>query len=864
MPVRPLLLLPNPTDRKAPPGTGRGAPIRFPSLSRQGERFSPIFSRLNDVLSRPNAALELKSDPTSLAPERVVVFEIAGTVDDFLRALRRIDGLEFMAEIDEEFASDDDFAVQHQKSKKDRPEKNVPGHFYLAMPDIEALRQLVGLWQIWQTSKKMPRNFGAFGHLFLQLRDLRPWGAQDRVPSDVVAFWLEENARSPDKARRIEIELWYRSSEERRRAASQILHTLAAEAGGKVLHESTIEDIAYHGMLVEVPAAYVQDLLATKDVRLALADEVMFLRPQSLLEKRPGEQVVQSVSDSIAPGPGGPPPGAPVAALLDGVPIQAHQLLAGKLMFDDPDDLQSRALVARRFHGTGMASLILHGDRNEQNDALSRPLYFRPIMMVDPNGEETSDIDRLLVDTVLSSDFANEGQRRHPAIAPNVFLVNFSMGDRARPFSRLMSPLARAIDFLAHKYDILFLISAGNVLHELAVNTYQTWTEFEDATPADRERAVLSALHSAKHERTLLSPAESLNGLSIGGQHHDSISNRPASLSTVDPLVDSYLPNISSGLGLGHRRTIKPELFFPGGRERVRLQSTVNGLKIKPAAPQMLFGLRAATPDSQNQGRLDQVALYDGTSSATALATRAGHDIFDALMDRDGGSVLSEIDPHYYAVVVKTLMVHAARWTNIEGLLKEVCGPEDKRQYVQRTENSSRFIGFGVPEIARVLECSSNRATLVGFGTLSPEQGHVYRVPLPGCLEHVTDPRSLIVTVAWLSPIRAGHMGYRGLRFEASPTDKPIRLLGVDRKNRPQPADPSIRRGSVFHEQFAGSSAVPFVDQGHLGLEVWCKEDAGVVSGATARYGVAVTIEADGQLPIYEEIQQRLRVGVTA
>jgi len=129
LPVRPLLLLPNPTDRKAPPGTGRGAPIRFPSLSRQGERFSPIFSRLNDVLSRPNAALELKSDPTSLAPERVVVFEIAGTVDDFLKALRRIDGLEFMAEIDEEFASDDDFAVSTPEIEEGSAREKRAGAF---------------------------------------------------------------------------------------------------------------------------------------------------------------------------------------------------------------------------------------------------------------------------------------------------------------------------------------------------------------------------------------------------------------------------------------------------------------------------------------------------------------------------------------------------------------------------------------------------------------------------------------------------------------------------------------------------------------------------------------------------------------
>jgi serine/threonine protein kinase len=40
---------------------------------------------------------------------------------------------------------------------------------------------------------------------------------------------------------------------------------------------------------------------------------------------------------------------------------------------------------------------------------------------------------------------------------------------------------------------------------------------------------------------------------------------------------------------------------------------------------------------------------------------------------------------------------------------------------------------------------------------------------------------------------------------------------------------------------------------------VWCKEDAGGNNGPV-RYGIAVTIEAEGALPVYDEIQARLRV----
>jgi hypothetical protein len=227
-------------------------------------------------------------------------------------------------------------------------------------------------------------------------------------------------------------------------------------------------------------------------------------------------------------------------------------------------------------------------------------------------------------------------------------------------------------------------------------------------------------------------------------------------------------------------------------------------------------------------------------------------------MDRDGGSMLADMDPEFYAVVVKCLLVHSAKWGSNHEFLKEVCGPEDKRRHVERAENSCRFIGFGVPEIARALECAPNRATLVGYGSIEPDTAQAYRIPLPGCLERVTDPRSLTATLAWFSKVKTGHQSYRSVRLEAAPLHPPMEVLGVERL-KGQPADVSVKRGSVFHEHYYGEAAVPFIEDGHLSLQVWCKEDAGGVDGRV-EYGVAVTIEAETELPVYDEIQARLRV----
>jgi hypothetical protein len=184
-----------------------------------------------------------------------------------------------------------------------------------------------------------------------------------------------------------------------------------------------------------------------------------------------------------------------------------------------------------------------------------------------------------------------------------------------------------------------------------------------------------------------------------------------------------------------------------------------------------------------------------------------------------GGSFLADTAPEFYPVIVKALLVHSARWNENAELLKEICGPADSNRYVERAENAARFVGFGVPDPEKALECAFNRATLVGVATLRPNTAHRFRFPLPPCLQRVTEPRSLTVTIAWLSPVNPKHQSYRSVRLEAEPLHSPLQTLGVERR-RNQPADPTVKRGTVFHEEFEGAYAVPFIDDGHLSLRV--------------------------------------------
>ena len=649
--------------------------------------------------------------------------------------------------------------------------------------------------------------------------------------------------------------MWFRHGTQQRNAASARVAAHVNDAGGSIIREVVISEIAYHGMLIDIPVNAIESLILHREVQLAFADDVMFLRPQSILinDTEPEE----SEEPDLLAKTGEPESKEPIAALLDGVPIQQHTLLNGRLSVDDPDELENLAIVSRRIHGTAMASLILHGDLNANEAVLNRPLYLRPIMFAPQDGQERTREDQLLIDTIYRAVLRMKDDENEEGVAPTVFLVNLSIGDTRRPFTRTISPLARLIDFLSDKYGILFLISSGNVLYPLKLEQFDNWMEFETARVQVRERAMLEALNFAKHERTILSPAESLNALTIGAQHFDHLAVHPQVINSVDPYEDDNLPNASSALGLGYRRSIKPEIYLPGGREHVRMSRSGGGLEVRPSIPQRLFGLKAAAPDSSGQGQLNRTALSAGTSTATALATRSAHRIFDAMMDQEGGSLLADMPAKYYAVVVKALLVHRSRWNGKSDLLKEICGPADGRRYVERSENVSRFLGFGVPNVLEAIECASNRAILVGFGALAPNQAHSYRVPLPGSLVGVTDPRRLTITLAWFSPVKPGHQSYRCVKLEASP-DNPKVSLGVER-SKEQPTSASAKKGTLYHAMYQGKRAVPFIDDGHFSIKVWCKDDAGGVD-SPIRYGIAVSLESESEIPIYDEIRARLQV----
>ncbi len=846
MPERPLILFPTPEISTRTKMKGFRTTVHRPTHNRQGQRLSPIFTQLQaEVTAR---RLELQATAAGADPEQVLVIETIGSTENFANAVKRISGFEWMGELEtDEITADNDFYDE------DDTDKNLNGRLYLILFNQRALSEMLSLWNLYKDNPDMifDRGLTRFREVFLSLKDLRRWGVQDRIEeTGLLKEWQEILQFDEHQSLRFEIEMWFRNSVDQRQAASEKVIQLIGQLGGNVLTTCTINEIAYHALLTEIPANVARQIIAHPDVDLIKCDSVMFFRPvgQMITEK----QSVEARTTNLELEDVRLPSGEPIIAIFDGLPLTNHSLLRDRLIIDDPDDYASSYTVPDRRHGTAMASLIIHGDLSEGASPLSRPIYVRPIMKPKPWIEspryEGIPEDVLVVDYIHRAVLRMiSGEGTGVASAPTIKIINFAIGDPCRQFIHSLSPLARLLDWLSIKYGILFVISAGN--HSMNITTGITRADFDVLPENEKEATIVRALYNDARNRKIFSPGESINGITVGALHYDSagvINNTHA----VD-LFPSILPSTFSAFGSGHRRAIKPDILFNGGRVLFTEHTGTNPNKaFDPIISINAPGTMVASP-SELSGDINKVIYCCGTSNAASLVTRFGSECHDTLID-----VFEEQAPEveinsYLTPLVKALLVHGCSWGETGVRLQNILQTPENGQQIRSM--ISRWLGYGIPNKDRSLICTPQRATLIGFGQLADEEAHLFTLPIPPSLSARRDLRRLTVTLAWLSPIVPGTQKYRGasLWFEVDGD----RLV----TSRKEADSKAVRRGTVQHEVFEGSGAIAISEDENLTIKVNCRKDAAkIISPIT--YGLVVSLEvAEGtDIAIYNEIRTRI------
>jgi hypothetical protein len=208
-------------------------------------------------------------------------------------------------------------------------------------------------------------------------------------------------------------------------------------------------------------------------------------------------------------------------------------------------------------------------------------------------------------------------------------------------------------------------------------------------------------------------------------------------------------------------------------------------------------------------------------------------------------------------LVLKALLVHGAQWGPKGNMLDGSFEPQGKGSHFARRDDIARLLGYGVPQIDRVLDCTENRATLLGVGSVAPETSVLYRVPLPEGLDGIRALRAVTITLAWFSPVNPRHQGYRMAALDIAAGSEEKFWITPDRAL--QPTDKATTRGTIFHERRTGESASVFVDDGNLLLRLTCRAPSGELAELVP-YALAISFEVgvESGIPVYDQVRVRL------
>lgn len=841
MSERPIILFPQPelasrTTNQVPPKK-----IFKPNISRQFERLQPAFRVLQDAYNKKNILIQQST--AGVNPEFALVFEVVGSVENFFTAVKHVQGLEWMFDASiENLLADDDF--YYIDGDGNREQKDLSGKLYCIMSNQEAMVQLLSLWERYSRGEKnvFERGFTGLRDVFTNIKDIRPWNSQDRIAeTNVLNYWFESLQIDGDQSVPFEIELFFRNEITKRQLSLSVVKSAIGELNGRILKECVIEGINYHCLLVEMPRTFIQQLVDNYDqIQLAKIDDVMFFRPicqSAFLHLNDAQEYNEDhevINDAAL---------EPIVAVLDGMPMQNHELLMGKLIVDDPEGFQQDYESKYRIHGTSMASLVIHGDLERNESCLTRPIYIRPILrpLIGFSGESTEIVPKneILVDLVHRAvKRIFEGEGGQDPVAKSIKIINFSIGDPLRQFAYEISPLAKLLDWLSYKYNVLFIVSAGN-MNTRELNVGITFDELKSLPIDQREKQIFSELQRNFRNLKVLSPAETINNITVGAIYQDSVEVEENDRMIF--AVKSGMPSPISSFGLGYNNTITPDLFYYGGRkflsknlfDEVIWQNSYR-------AP----GCKVATPYAN--GSESGLAFTFGTSDAAAQISHEAGKCYEILEEVFIKETESGVPEEYKSILVKAMLTHGASWDKISSSLSKA---------LNESENHlCRWIGNGIPDISRVEGCTLNRSTLLGIGKLRRDNAHIYRLMLPFDFSSQLIKRKMTVTLAYFSPMDFKKQKYRSaqLWFEISKGS----ILVPKRQNTEWR---TVRRGTLQHEIFTGENAIVW-DNDEIVIKVNCKDDASKLQGEIP-YGLFVSFEvAEGlEIDVYATIKNVIK-----
>lgn len=419
------------------------------------------------------------------------------------------------------------------------------------------------------------------------------------------------------------------------------------------------------------------------------------------------------VADREAPPPltlNPPPTTAPTVCVIDSGMQEGHILLEPAV-----DQDQSRCFLPGRpanavadevrpnGHGTRVAGAVLYGESPPDAGVVNLSYWVQNARVLDENCK--------LPKTLFPPEYLRAVIEHFHQGKRKTRLFNHSVNANVPCRTTYMAAWAAEMDLLSLRHDVLFIVSAGNILESNP-----------DPFPGLRQMLGSNQAYPAYlHEPCcrIASPGQSLQALTVGSVAYDAFNQ--GGWKSIASGRDHASAFSRSGFGIWD--AIKPEVVEYGGDNLLNTGHSLTVVGTPSVAAACYPDLVASTMHGRTQahGRDGTV----GTSFAAPKVSRIAAELQAVLPDES-------------CLLYRALIVQSARWP------VWACGLSTAEQL-----NVLRRIGYGIPDLARATTNDDHRVTVVSKGdqTITPNECHIFQVPIPQSMRRQGDEYEIRIDV---------------------------------------------------------------------------------------------------------------------
>ncbi len=356
-------------------------------------------------------------------------------------------------------------------------------------------------------------------------------------------------------------------------------------------------------------------------------------------------------------------------------------------------------------HGSGVASLISYYALNLYPKSENKgKIWIASARILDKNNEIEDErlFSKILAEIVHDFDLLNI-----KIFNLSLQFTNRKWHEEAKRTVPRNSWIARTIDNLSRKYDVIFVTITGNI------STFNVRYYHEDGLPYPK--------YFIENESSIYDPGQAALAVTVGSIAPST--QAIGQIATAMAIAESHQPSPFTRCGPGINREIKPELVEYGGNYLIDENGSVRenpGMNVMMASHQL-------TP---------AIAHNSGTSFA---APRVAHKMARILYDMQSFGF-----DNISASLLKALTINSAIYPPYYGNFDNFKQAMDEVQ----PKHWLNVVGYGIPDDIRATECDPYTAILLFQGDIESNTVVYFDIPVPECLTHAEmGTKRLTVTV---------------------------------------------------------------------------------------------------------------------